>query len=733
MNNTIKLLLTISGGLEDLAEIQIQSYFRDVLLNFSCYRRTSGSQVYMDLHCADNMITDIIVHAVKEFDYIEYAYVLLDSINIPHTNSDVSRAYILRSIFQATSNIPKTSVDLCESICNSVYSNVDVGLSSLPGLILSTPEIHIQESFDGHNPSCESFAVNSIYTQKDVSKAVVEKVTSFIHQYDSCCNGDECLWVDAGSGDGSLLENLPPLRSLGVDTHPTSHNIHRADYLDLTKDWLQEKSHYQKLYIITNPPFSVSSRGDYTPIISFINHSFDVLEAEFVAVIAPSKFARERIWASLELSKKAHLWARFLLPQDSFYDPATGNAVHIHSFCLIFGNRKMPTSNDVDAEIILKSGCHITAKRDKGSFREISTADLTSCIVSGFATTGMELVAERYAKYFLNAKLLESSFELWWQLNPAQPCSAVNSNCAKIPSHSMGWISLSVKPAVALAMSEYAINIHGDNYSSCIAVNSMCGEGTIELESSRAARDPVFIISGDIRSDCTLKASKRVAELRANSNCRPLVDFVVWDAQNLPLRKGFADVVFGDLPIQGATKKVHQQPKIGNTVASSAINYLQVLGEASRLLKPRGIAAFISVDFRSLNAACKKFNWLLLKDGASFNLGGLTGKLHIMRRKESCTKDLCLTVPPGSIDYSSWLLDIANRALENTGLDCRQKIHHVIKRVELLNTFFHPEKRYLRHCYRFIFHDEIRNADAKALEKIVRKDVKNNLLDGMSL
>jgi hypothetical protein len=157
-------------------------------------------------------------------------------------------------------------------------------------------------------------------------------VTIFIHYYDSSYNESECLWLDAGSGDGSLLQNLPQQRSSGVDTNPTSDNVQCIDFLQSTEQWLQEKSPHEDLYVITNPPFSISSRGDYTPMVSF-----DVFGAKFVAVICPSKFAQERIWKSLGLTERAHLWARFLLPQDSFYESATGKSVHIHSVSF-FGN-----------------------------------------------------------------------------------------------------------------------------------------------------------------------------------------------------------------------------------------------------------------------------------------------------------------------------------------------------------------------------------------------------------
>lgn len=752
MDEVIKLLLTVSGGLEDLADEQVQSIFKDVLLNKIWHKRTSGSQLYLDLRRARHDGKDValvIAESIKKLDYVEYIYVLLNTFNISSGEDKLCQeeraSDVLSLIKENTSNIPKPSIDFCTHLCDLIDQqqslNVDVGLGSLPGTLLSAPEVKpFDESEYGLNPNCGSFAVNTIYTRKDVAKATVDKVAAFVQQHDNSFSIHADLWLDAGSGDGSLLENMPQGRSIGVDTHPTSHQVQRMDFLQLTRQWLQNKQPHNELYVISNPPFSVSSRGDYSPIVSFINHSFDVLQAKFIAVICPSKFTRERIWKSLGLSEKAHLWARFLLPQDSFYEPATGKPVHIHSFCLIFGHSPPPMMESTD-ETIAKSGCHISAKRDKGSYREISTCDLKASVVSGLKQTGMDLAVEKHAKYMLNAKLLESSFELWWQVNHMQPCSSVNSNCAKIPNHSIGWISLSAKPAVALAMNSLAVKRNTNAVQQgCIAVNLMSGEGTIELEAARATNSPVFMISGDIRDDCAFKSSKRVTSLKACGVCNPLVDFVVWDAQNLPLRKGFADAVIGDLSIQGTAKKAHQQPTVGKTGSAAAgpsatLKYSSVLSESSRILQPKGRAAFISVDHRSLGGACKQFNWNPLNHGANMSLGGLNAKLFLFERNKACTKDMCLTiVPPESPDHSSWLLDLANKAVQGVDVGClKRKTINPIRHVNLLNTFVHPAEKYSRHCYRFTFHDEIRNVDAKVFEKEVRRVVSDNLLEGMSM
>ena len=749
-NEIIKLLFTVSGGLEDLAEEQIQSNFSAVLLNRTWYRRTTGSQLYLDLRRTKHDgsdVTSTIADAINKLDFVEYVYVLVNSFDIPVIEKeDIKARDVLSMIHQSTSNISNASIDICKNICDLVdqqqTSNVDLGLGGLPGLFLPTPDLKVYTKPPAcANSSCMSFAVNTIYTRKDVSKPIVDTIIEFIQQNYQNYNVNEALWVDAGSGDGSLLDNLPHQRSIGVDTHPTSSKVHCIDFFHLTRDLLVEKFMYKDLFVITNPPFSVSSRGDYTPIINFINHSFDVIGAKFVAVICPGKFARERIWTSLGLTEKANLWARFLLPKDSFYEPVSGKIVHIHSFCLIFGSDQITQSRILDCteSMQTKSGCYITAKRNKGLYPDISSAELTATIVSGLRKTDMELQVERHARYMLNAKLLESSFELWWQINSMRPCTAMNSNCAKIPNHSLGWISLSVKPAVALAMSTLAIREHDENENGCVAVNLMSGEGTIELEISRAVNFPIYMIGGDIRIETNIRILNRIASLKANTTYRPVIDLIVWDAQNLPLRKGIADAIFGDLPIQGTTKKVHQQPIVGKIAGtpsdlSNGLKYSSILSESSRILRSKGRVALTSVDYRSLGGACKKMNWTSLNHGISINLGGLTGKLFLMERNSQCTKDLCLTVPIGSTDFSSWLLNLVIETFKDENIEClTRKTDRPITKVELLNSFCNPEVKYLRHCYRFTFHDEIRNTGAKQLEKEIRRVVGENLLKGMTL
>ena len=106
-----------------------------------------------------------------------------------------------------------------------------------------------------------------------------------------------------------------------------------------------------------------------------------------------------------------------------------------------------------------------------------------------------------------------------------------------------------------------------------------------------------------------------------------------------------------------------------------------------------------------------------------------------MERNASVSKDLCLTVPLESKvhDYSPWLLELARTSYSQPDLSDSRRRENPVSNVNLLNSFVHPEKKYVRHCYRFTFHNAIRNTDAKKMEKEIRDVLAHNLLEGMSL
>lgn len=744
---TTKLLLTVSGGLEELAEKQLRSCFKQ-LSQLSWKKGPSGSQVYLSLPFHTTIASEI-AEAVNHLDFVEYAFVQLESLYIcsDNTGNEGNIPVLLKQLEQATTRTKRTSVDLCKTICESFAGDPScaVGLERLPGILLRTPDISSLSTTPSASVAFDDFAVNTVYTQSNVAQAVVETICEFCNEYYPFCHEKDTLWLDAGSGNGALLDHLPTKNSVGVDTHPMSSRVLKMDFLKLTRIFLKKKfPEYKHLFVISNPPFSLSSRGDYTPIVQFINHSLDALNAQIVAVICPSKFARKRIWRSLDITDNAQLLGRFFLPENAFLNPSTGQTIHIHSYCLIFGKTGTTSHNETELRIAPKTGVYVSAKRDKGCFPNLCTADLTMAIVAGLTKVGMELVAERKARYMLHAKLVDSSLlELWWHLNPHRPCSLVNSSSIQVPNHSLGWLSVSCKPAIALAMSSIALSKEKeeDGKKCRVAVNLMSGEGTIELEASRAVPHSFFLLSGDKSFGRALKTTQRIQYLKTHSHHCPIVDVVVWDAQNLPLRRGIADAVLADLPFQGSLQKVHQEPVVGTTRKTTqqplSLNYSQVLLHACRILKSKGQAALLSPDFKALQHASGGFNWSPLGYSRSINVGGLSGKLFLMERREACSKDVSMWVPSTASDLSACILDMANKACNSEASEELERLSiqtPLVTSVHLHSTYYHTHKQSFTHCYRIQFADQIRNVYAKQLEQQIRgRLMEEKMLEGMSL
>ena len=683
----------------------------------------------------------------------------------------------------------------------------DVGLETLPGQLIPFPEVeemrNVTESINNNKtgtkdmrqnqPYDRPFIVNTIYTKPTIARAVATLFIQLVKgQHDHMgvvdCGHQDTLWVDAGSGSGELLHHFPETNRIGIDIHPSSSEVYEMDYFQVTREWLFRQSPAKgksceitdltskPVCVISNPPFSEQSRGDYVPIVSFINHSVSALRASYIGVIVPVQFCRQRIWKSLGLDSRVHLLSRCFLPIDSFYDPSVSGTVNddgkhatastktstvgIKSMFLFFAvnygdnpnthcdagikpldmrRNEFPSTDDT--KILKKEySIYVVGKRNKGDFPWLTTNEFTNCVVRGLhdGKGGIQLGLEMESECVVNAnasRITESSLPASKKrkkiahlnpsqtkmnidfsvcLNPKQPLSLMNCECSSIPNHSLGWLSSSVRPPLARAMCSLAISekevlredgILADTNDSkfkakakqsptkaapveigafpankvfaSLVVNTMCGEGTIEIEStSLSSNCPFFMISGDLNVSSLKRTIDRLTTLRQKttprsvSNSKPLeIDFVLWDAQRLPLRGDIVDFVLADLPFMGSTKTAHQIPTATETLIVKAdessppltsqrqkhsttptLNYQKVLTESCRILQNCnaaniGRAAFVSADSKALSHAVTKcqHRWnILWKQGV--NIGGLQGKLFLLERKPPPFKDLSFWV-----------------------------------------------------------------------------------------
>ena len=168
------------------------------------------------------------------------------------------------------------------------------------------------------------------------------------------------------------------------------------------------------------------------------------------------------------------------------------------------------------------------------------------------------------------------------------------------------------------------------------------------------------------------------------------------------------------------------------------------MAEAVRVLRPGGRAVLLSPDADAVGRAARSFHWSPSWRSSSVNLGGLSAKLAVMERRDSCYKDATAWVREDGGDMSEVLMTIANEACSKYSIDeyhllqkssstdsRRFQKNNLVDRVELQNTYFNKETDMLSHCYRFVFDDRLTNYQAKLLEKCVRAAVVENRPAGL--
>lgn len=743
----LSLRCTVSGGLETLAFEEAKENFPSAQMQWS-EKGNSGSQLRIDLDyhtVAIKKIRDII----RRLRYIDYIYAVVHSdvhTEVPDNGNDMLLSQITLSIESKLDRPFLNDIVSVARACQEELKECSVGLEELPGRLLPTPILDDPSVFVPTAESNFQSDINTIYTKDSVARSVVASMLKLVsEEAHSTFDQSNVLWIDAGAGSGALLGHLPEERRIGVDLKPVNSEVLQANYLETTRQWIQQRvqKSFQDICVISNPPFASGSRGDFSSIVAFVNHSIE-LGASYVGLIVPSKFARLRIWKSLGMNPRATLLTRFFLPQESFYNPSTGRCVHIHAYFLLLAidpkDHSSPECPRFPTEASKVPGAFCLAgKRDKGQFRGIATADLITATATALEHMQIPVAASRVAELPLTVKLHKSEgqqngarSELWLLLNPEKPLSLANSASRNVEAHSLGWLSTSVKPPIAYGMLK---SLLGGSKEPHVLINAMSGEGTIELEAQHPElSQSLFVISGDKNERAASQSKERLEQLRKRSGLFAMVDVVVWDAQNLPLRKDIADMFVADLPFMGSTKKKHQEPsmeeKLDHKTTTSSLDYNLMLSEAFRVLRPLGEASFLSADAKALVHSASKGNWH--KDQRSISklsVGGLNAQLLILRKKGPCFKDMSMWVDSDSRDLSVDLLDRC-RDIGNSTTDLPGNFHAVLS-VSLVDTFYHEAHGNLSHCYRFVFEERVSEKHAKIFEKVLRKDLSSNPIPGV--
>ena len=772
--------LTISGGLEGVAYQELEHLLPHARLHWT-RKGDSGSQLEVETTEEE----EFNVASIRSLHYVEYVSCRVHVRRYPWKSNPActaSREREVRSEEQLLCEISETilrdlDLEQLEKVASmgraiqAALKAIDVGLDPLPGRLLPTPGVAVEDT--ENCPSTDSFQVNTIYTRNLAAKSVVASFVELVQKLHGMPTSaaeetpPQFLWLDAGAGSGSLLKHLPEGQRLGVDIQPTEPEIVRANFLNTTLDWLKQQVtnvDFDVLCVISNPPFVDGSRGDYSAIVQFANHASMTLKARFVGLIVPSKFARQRIWSSLRMDPDLKLRARFLLPPDAFFDPSSQKPVHIHAYFLFFERCRDVTSADLTvATPRIQNSYYLQGKRNKGDFPGIPTADLVRTVAQGlsFSTNAsalpeVHLVPLSQAEFTMMAALQmkddEAELELFLLLNPERPLSLANSQTCYVREHSLGWMSMSVKPPVARVMLESTVLV-AKSSNGKVVVNLMAGEGTIELEAQDfvAPGRPMFILSGDKSMPALQRTKNQLETYQKITGKRVLVDLVLWDAQNLPLRRDIADIVLADLPFAGSQSKKHQTGSChsnvdnGETVTQS-LSYRSIMVQAVQVMCPQGYSALISADTNVLVHSTRNLHWRSVPPLGiqRIGMGGLNAQMLVLQKLEPCWKDVCMWMkgedsPP---DVSAELLAIALDSVSTFFLndlleldDPRPRIHSrgsssafLVHDVTLVDTYFHVKTGRHSHGYRITMDGRLTNVQSKRLERIIRQSISDSLL-----
>ncbi|KAG7354938.1 RNA methylase family UPF0020 protein [Nitzschia inconspicua] len=839
-----RIQFTVNGGLEDFARRELGEVFRlnnlkngtDAVSNpISIWidKGHYGSRIHVDgIACLEDDPA-VLFQSLRRLRFVEYVSIHLGTAvmtskleaSVRTEHEDRSKEDLLDEIAKSTETILSSlhpSKEKYLSLWKALQEELrgfPVGLEPFPGRPLPTPasdddgnELHRLKNY--HH---SSFKVNTIYTRPSVAEMVVHTLKQVVGEQ-MIDNEGKILWLDAGCGThGSLLQYLPPGQRIGVDIqlktkeegdaalfpNNMAADMHEADFLnDVTAEWLESKipSNFRHTVVISNPPFSVDSRGNYKPIAQFIRHSFDALSAEIVGVIVPTKFARQRLMHSIGLpiagfkaiserydgksngTQRLQVLARMNLPDNSFYDPYTFDTKNIASTFLVLsrcedGNQCLKSTHNVP-HTFASFRLQVEGHRNKSEFPTLRTEELERAVqIESKKILSQSVISsldnQDVAVMTINANLARSGdldcsqdvaeLELYMLLNPKRPLSLVNCICRDEridPPHSLGWLSTSCKPSIAYAMLKSIVRTnHCATDATTVVVNGMCGEGTIEIEAhhylcqgtdkreSTTFTSSFFLMSGDSSWEAVRQAKSRTKCLSRDQE--PLVEFVQWDCQNLPLRQGIADAFLVDLPIAGGRGKCrgakqHQAPSVSLNKSSSKLNYQTVIWQALAVLVPGyGQAAFLSTDLNTLKYSMMAFYsyWRPMVQ-QHILLGGLPGQFMRLERKPAITKDVSMWLSFAyesvdiSCDFSKQLLQVARDACSEYFMDYgsweMKKLAQgartvnftnaslLVSSVALKDVYVASQGKGKSHCYTITFNPLISNQQGKVLEKDIR-------------
>ena len=188
------------------------------------------------------------------------------------------------------------------------------------------------------------------------------------------------------------------------------------------------------------------------------------------------------------------------------------------------------------------------------------------------------------------------------------------------------WASTPLKPNICAGLLAETQLQSGD-----VFVDPMGGCGTLAEVAVECHPGKVFCIVGDVLGEVAAKAHHNKAGQHGNVT-DAMIDVVMWDSSNLPLRDGCINKVCSDLPFGR---------RCGSKTDNRRLYPLFCL-ELARVLAKDGMAALLSADRKSLplavNQAAGAMPFFKKQRHFTVNVGGLDAITFVLKKRYYAAK-----------------------------------------------------------------------------------------------
>lgn len=209
----------------------------------------------------------------------------------------------------------------------------------------------------------------------------------------------------------------------------------------------------------------------------------------------------------------------------------------------------------------------------------------------------------------------EASIELWVHLLKEELVVGLrlSDEHMRHRDYKQAHLPASLRPTVAAAM----VQLSGIDATD-VFLDPMCGAGTILIERAEAGRYQQ-LYGGDIRLEAL-----EVARTNIGTKYKP-IELQEWDARDLPFNNGSIDKVVCNLPFGKQIGSLEENQEL----------YGSVLGEITRILRPKGRAVLLTSDtllFKKRLGAYQELR--LLREERHLKILGCPASIFVLEKKD---------------------------------------------------------------------------------------------------